>query len=110
MGVGTFVRKECMRMSQDIVDYKAVGRRIREHRVDRQLTQKMLAEMVQVSTSYIGHLERAEKKPSLETIVSLCQCLNVDTDELVLGRKNRCHGDCPLFTELKALLQAHGMK
>lgn len=70
------------------VDYAAIGKRIRARRYDLRLTQAMLAGMIGVSTSFIGHLERGEKKPSLETIVALCDALDTDANALILGRRH----------------------
>ena len=59
------------------MDYAKLGRRVRQHRVLNQMTQERLAELAGVSTSFIGHIERGEKKASIETIVALCNALSV---------------------------------
>ena len=56
-------------MNGNLVDYVAIGKRLRSRREAMRLTQEALAGSAEVSTSFIGHLERGEKKPSLETIV-----------------------------------------
>lgn len=45
------------------VDYKAFGRRLREYRHARNLTQEKLSELVGVSFQHIGMLERASVLP-----------------------------------------------
>ena len=95
-------------MDKSSLDYAAMGRRIRERRIALHLTQEALAEMAQVSTSFIGHLERAEKIPSLETVARLCNKLGMTADYLVFGRETRCDGNCTLYAELLAILRAHG--
>lgn len=90
------------------VDYAAIGKRIRARRYDLRLTQAMLAGMIGVSTSFIGHLERGEKKPSLETIVALCDALDTDANALILGRRHTCDAACPLYAELRELLRGYG--
>ena len=42
-----------------------------------------LADRVGVSTSFIGHIERGEKKASVETIVALCNAMEVSPSALL---------------------------
>ena len=56
---------------------------IRRLREDAGLTQKQLADEMHVSCSLIGHIERGSRKPSLETLVSLCKVLNIPVDDLL---------------------------
>ena len=44
---------------------------------------KQLADAMHVSCSLIGHIERGSRKPSLETLVSLCKVLNIPVDVLL---------------------------
>ena len=67
----------------DILDYKALGERIRRQRQHLKLTQEQLAELIGVSHSYVGHIERGTRKASLETLVLLCKQLNVSADFLL---------------------------
>ena len=93
----------------DAIDYAAIGARIRRRRVEMGLTQEQLAERAAISTSFIGHLERAEKVPSLETVARLCDALDVDADYLLRGRRNRCDRQgCALYDELAGLLRRFG--
>ena len=54
------------------VDYKAFGKRLREYRLARHLTQEQLGELVGVSYQHIGMLERGKRSPSMEMLISLC--------------------------------------
>ena len=65
------------------MDYEALGKRIRQQRKLLKMTQTDLAQKIDVSTSYIGHIERGLKHCSLETIVSLANCLHVTPDMLL---------------------------
>ena len=67
------------------MDYVDLGSRIRKHRKQLGWTQEVLAERVNVSTSFIGHVERGTRKASLETLVSLANALNVSLDYLLAG-------------------------
>ncbi|MBQ4326972.1 MAG: helix-turn-helix transcriptional regulator, partial [Clostridia bacterium] len=50
------------------MDYTALGKRIREERLKLNLTQEQLAEDVDLSTAYIGQIERGERRVSLENL------------------------------------------
>ena len=67
----------------DIIDYKALGQRVRRLRQEHKLTQEELAEMIGVSHSFVGHSERGTRKASLDTLVLLCRQLNVSVDFLL---------------------------
>ena len=87
------------------VDYRAMGVRVLLRRRELKITQEQLAERVGVSCSFIGHIERAEKKPSVETVVALCDSLDITADYLLRGQKVRCdQQQCYLYTDIKALL------
>ena len=47
----------------EVVDYRAMGDRLRERRRAMKLTQEELAERIDISASFVGQLERAEKPP-----------------------------------------------
>ena len=61
-----------------VFDYRAFGKRVQYLRRERNLTQEELAEKANISTSFVGHIERAEKQCSVETLASLCRALNAD--------------------------------
>lgn len=63
-----------------IIDYEAMGRRIRRRRQEKGYTQRELAEHVNLSVSYYGHIERGTRIPSIETLVMLANELSVSTD------------------------------
>lgn len=59
------------------------GRRLRELRKERGLTQEALAESADLSGNYISDLELGLKVPSLTILVRLSQALDVATTDLV---------------------------
>lgn len=65
------------------MDYKKLGMRVRQQRVLNDLTQERLAKLVGVSTSFIGHIERGEKKASVETVVALCNAMDISPSVLL---------------------------
>ncbi|MDI6915972.1 MAG: helix-turn-helix transcriptional regulator [Desulfitobacteriaceae bacterium] len=68
--------------------FKHLGQRIREERTKYRLTQEQLAEAAEINESYIGQVERGEKNPSLETVVSIANSLGVTVDFLLQEEVN----------------------
>lgn len=65
------------------MDYRKLGARVRQLRELNDWTQGELAERVGVSGSFIGHIERGEKKASVDTVVALCNALEVSPSVLL---------------------------
>ncbi len=61
----------------------AFGQVLQELRARNGLTQERLAELAETERSHISALERAEKGPSLGTILSLARALGVSAGEIV---------------------------
>lgn len=59
------------------MDYVSLGRRIRQKRIALHWTQSQLAQAVGLSVSFLGHIERGSRKASLETIVDICNALDI---------------------------------
>ena len=57
-----------------------IGKNIRIYRLAKKLRQEDLAEKTNLSTNYIGMVERGEKIPSLETFLSIINALEVSAD------------------------------
>ena len=70
------------------MDYKKLGFRVRQQRELNQLTQAGLAELAGVTTSFIGHIERGEKKASVETVVALCNAMAISPSVLLQDSLN----------------------
>lgn len=60
------------------MNYKDLGRRIRSLRQKQHLTQEQLAEKIDMSASFLGHIERGSRVASLETLVKLCNVLDTN--------------------------------
>lgn len=58
----------------------SIGKNIRKIRVNKRIRQEDLAEMTNLSTAYIGMIERGEKTPSIETFLSIINALDVSAD------------------------------
>lgn len=66
-----------------IVDTIGIGERVKQKRQELGLTQEQLAELCELSTSYIGHIERGSTSMSINVLLTLSQILNVSTDYLL---------------------------
>lgn len=65
------------------MDYVLFGNRLRSLRKIVGITQKQLADETELSVSFIGLLERGERKPSVETVFAICQALGAPADHLL---------------------------
>lgn len=65
------------------MDYEKLGLRVRQQREMSNLTQNQLARKASVTASFIGHIERGEKKASVETVVALCNALEISPSVLL---------------------------
>lgn len=65
------------------MNYKAMGAAVKARRKQLKLTQEELAEKVDISASFLGHIERGTRTASLETVVKLCNCLKVSPSLLL---------------------------
>lgn len=68
-----------------VIDREAMGKRIRKRRKEMKLTQEQLAEIIDVSTSHIGEIERGTGICSLNVLVDLATTLELNLDTLVKG-------------------------
>ncbi|MGG1518756.1 helix-turn-helix transcriptional regulator [Paenibacillus oryzisoli] len=60
-----------------------LGDRLRTERLKLKLSQEQLAELSGISSTFMGHIERAERTPSLETVIKLANALGVTVDSLL---------------------------
>ena len=70
----------------DNLDFALIGKRIKEVRTDRQLTQEYLAKVTDVNVSHISNIETNKVKVSLTLLVSICNAMNVTVD-YILGNE-----------------------
>lgn len=62
------------------LNYDSIGKNIRSYRIKRKLRQEDLAEITDLSVTYIGMVERGEKIPALETFIKILNALEVSAD------------------------------
>lgn len=75
------------------MNYELLGKHIRKQRKTKKYTLEQLAEKIDVSTTFIGQIERAKGIPSLETFVKIANVLEISTDSLLFGDLNNLSGN-----------------
>ncbi len=70
------------------LDFKGIGKRIREVRKKHQTTQEGLAELMDTSTKHISQVENAKSRFSLEKLIMFCTIFNCSLDYIVFGKEN----------------------
>ena len=60
-----------------------VAERIRNLRLERNLTQLQLARRIGVSTGTVSSYENSETNPPLDTLIKICKVFNVSADFLL---------------------------
>ena len=66
-----------------MVDYVAMGRRMKLKRREKKMSQEEMAKAVQISMSFYGNIERGKRVPSIDTLVAIANVLDVGTDYLL---------------------------
>lgn len=84
------------------INFKLIGKRIKEVRKQRSLTQADLAELTGMSDSYISYIETAKKQASLESLVQISNALGVTVDELLCG--NQLYSPTDYQTDIDLLM------
>ncbi len=66
------------------MDSIKLGIKIRECRQARHLSQNELAEKAEISSRYLGDIERGAKIPKLSTFINLLNAMNVSADYVLM--------------------------
>jgi transcriptional regulator with XRE-family HTH domain len=67
------------------LNYKLIGQKIKESRMNNLMSQAVLAERIDMSVSYISYIETAKKKASLESLARIANVLGATVDYLLNG-------------------------
>lgn len=66
------------------IDFKKIGKNIKEERLKKGLTHEDLSGMAGLSTVHISHIESGSAKMSLESFAKICFALGVNPDRILL--------------------------
>ena len=86
------------------LNYKEMGMRIRKARLIKGYTQETFAELTGISASFVGHIERAEKIPSVETLACISRTLEESIDYIVFGN---LLPEENLYNDIQSVLQKY---
>ncbi len=92
------------------MNYKLLGEQIRKQRKLKGYTLEQLSEKLDVSTTFIGQIERAKGIPSLETLVKIANALDVSMDSLLFGVLNEKAGDAYFVERISELTDGFSPK
>ena len=67
------------------LNFKTIGNRIQQYRIERKMTQEELAEACELSPGYISQLEGPNSYfcPSLKTLFTIAEVLNISAAKLI---------------------------
>lgn len=84
-----------------MIDYKIIGSRIRKKRLEHNLSQERLAELCDVGTTHISHIETGNCIPSLKVFITILNSLSCSADELLCDElQNAEHTYCSQIASL----------
>jgi transcriptional regulator with XRE-family HTH domain len=78
-------------MGRRLEPQEALGRAVRELRVERQMTQRELAQAADTNETWISHIESGRTNPAWGTVARLSAALGVRVSELA-ARAERLQG------------------
>jgi len=69
------------------LNFKLIGLRVKESRLQKRMSQAELAERTDLSVSFISHIETAKKRASLESLVRIANALEITVDNMLNGNQ-----------------------
>ncbi len=86
-----------------VIDYDAIGMRIKIARIKAKMTQEVLADQVGLSVVHISNIENGNAKMSLQAIIDIANTLSVSVDDLLCD--NIVHANPVYCREAQELLR-----
>ena len=71
-----------------MINFKALGKRIKKARKEKGLTQEKFAEMLDIATEYESRIETGAARPSLVLLEKISSVLEMDEAEIMFGNKS----------------------
>ena len=62
--------------------YQKLGSNIKKYRIEKQLSQEKLSELLDANPKFVGHVERVERYISLKKLIQLSKILDVSLEQL----------------------------
>lgn len=70
------------------LNFNIIGIRLKQARLNKKITQEQLAEMIDVSVTYVSRIERGSTNINLKRLSELCDILDVSEGEILNGTSN----------------------
>jgi transcriptional regulator with XRE-family HTH domain len=71
------------------LNFNIIGTRLKQARLNKKITQEKLAEMIDVSVTYVSKIERGSTNINLKRLSELCDILEVSEGEILNGTSNK---------------------
>ena len=68
---------------QNVKQLKKLGNKIRKIRMEKGMSQEMVAHEAGIERSYMGAIERGERNPSYDKFLSIAKAIKVKPSELL---------------------------
>ncbi len=96
-------------MGDDMLDYRAIGRKISFYRKNKRYTQAMLSEKLDISESYVSQIECGKVELSLKRLDQIAEILEVDIVMLLSGTNVSAenYGSTELFEMIRNWTPEH---
>lgn len=91
------------------MDNNTLGERVKKERKRLNLTQEQLGEVADVTSAYIGQIERNERTPSLKRLKKVAKQLGVSVDYLIVGANSSSNMNEDLRKELEGISENQKM-
>lgn len=91
-----------MEVVEGKLDFKLIGKRIKEARLKKGISQEKLSEMIDVTVVYISRIERGTTKVNLNRLAQLSIVLETPIEKLITG--TTIQNDIYLKKEFQELL------
>ena len=85
------------------LDSIAIGKRIKQYRTQKQLSQEDLGNVIGVTRKHLSKIEIGERAPTLDLLILIANALDVSADDLLVGNLTRREGAARHLTGLQPL-------
>ncbi len=66
-------------------DYSVIGRRIKQARIEQNMTQENLADIIDVSIAFLSRVERGKTQVNLKRLIQISEVLKITPGYLLTG-------------------------
>jgi XRE family transcriptional regulator, regulator of sulfur utilization len=89
---------------------KIIGKRIRNYRKEKGMSQEELAHKANLHTTYIGQLERGEKNATLESVEKVANALEISLEDLFRSVHPHSNSQMYTLTQIVTRLQTRSIE